>query len=49
VREHRGLVAVGGDIDDVPLFLEALLDEPGDLPVVLHDENFHGLKLLKEG
>jgi hypothetical protein len=25
----------------VSLFLQALLDEAGDLPVVLHDENLH--------
>jgi D-alanyl-D-alanine carboxypeptidase/D-alanyl-D-alanine-endopeptidase (penicillin-binding protein 4) len=42
VGEHGRLLAVGRDVHHVALFLQALLDEPGDLPVVLHDENFHG-------
>ena len=42
VGQHGGLVAVGGDVHHVALFLQSLLDESGDLPVVFHDENFHG-------
>ena len=47
VGQHGGLVAVRRDVHDVALFLQALLDEPGDLPVVLHDENFHGLESMR--
>ena len=42
VGQHGGLVPVRGDVHHVPLFLQPLLDESGDLPVVLHDENLHG-------
>ena len=42
VGQHRGLVPVGGDVHHVALFLQPLLDESGDLPVVFHDENLHG-------
>ena len=48
VGQHGGLVPVGGDVHHVALFLQALLDEPGDLPVVLHDENFHGCAIYRE-
>ena len=41
VGQHGALVPVGGDVHHVALFLQPLLDEPGDLPVVLHDENLH--------
>ncbi len=42
VGQHRGFRAVGGDVHDVTFLLESLLDEAGNLPVVFHQENFHG-------
>jgi hypothetical protein len=42
VGQHGGLVPVRGDVHHVAFLLEALLDEAGDLSVVLHDENLHG-------
>ena len=42
VGQHGGLVAIGRDVHHVALLLQSLLDESGDLPVVLHDENLHG-------
>ena len=41
VGQHGGLVAIRRDVHHVALFLQALLDEPGDLPVVFHHENLH--------
>ena len=41
LRLHAGLVAVVQDVDRVALFLQALLDEAGDLPVVFDHENAH--------
>ena len=40
-----GRGAVRRDIHHVAFLLQPLFDESGDLPVVLHDENFHELKL----
>ncbi len=34
--------AVGGHIHRVPLFLQPLVDEAGDLFVVFHQKNTHG-------
>jgi len=42
VGEQDGFVAVRRDVHDVALLPQSLLDEPGDLPVVFHDEDFHG-------
>ena len=42
VRQHGRLGAVGGDVDHIPFLLQALLDEARDLPVVFHQEHFHG-------
>ena len=47
VGQHGGLVPVRGDVYHEALFLQALLDESGDLPVVLHDENFHGSQFMR--
>jgi hypothetical protein len=49
VGQHRGLVAVRRDVHHVPFLLEPLLDESGDLPVVLHHENLHAPILWKAG
>ena len=45
VGQHGAFVPVGGDVHHVPLFLQPLLDESGDLPVVLHDENLHDVPI----
>ena len=45
VGQQGGLVAVRGHVHHVALFLQALLDEARDLPVVFHHENFHGSNL----
>ena len=47
VGQHGGFVAVRRDVHGLALFLQTLLDEPGDLPVVLHDENFHGPEFMR--
>jgi hypothetical protein len=41
VREHRRLVTVTGEIHNVPLLAQALLDKTGDLPVIFDDEDPH--------
>ena len=45
VGQQGGLVAVRGHVHHVALFLQALLDEARDFPVVFHHEDFHGSKL----
>ena len=47
VGQHRGFFPVRGDVHGLALFLQALFDESGDLPVVLHDENFHGVQTMR--
>ena len=49
VRQHRRLITVRSDVHHVALFLQALLDESGDLPVVLYDENLHGGQASQTG
>jgi hypothetical protein len=49
VRQHRRLITVRSDVHHVALFLQALLDESGDLPVVLYDENLHGGQASRPG
>lgn len=41
VHEDRRLVAVRRRVDRVSLFTKTLLNEPCDLPVVFHHEDFH--------
>ena len=42
----HGLLAVAADVDGVLLFLEPFLQESADFPVILDDQDSHGLALI---
>ena len=41
MRQHRGLVPIGGHVHRVPFLLQPLFDEASDLPVIFDDEYPH--------